>query len=163
MSASHRASKRSARSPSPCCGRGAVVALTISADGAPSIEFMQYSDPDDRAEMVSAVETLRDRVADLGHLVDEVTIDDHGTPIATLDSPDAISAWLTDCTGTYVHPAASCPMGDVVDDDGRVHGTSNLFIVDASVFPAIPAAPTYLPTLMLAERLAARLRHWSDG
>jgi choline dehydrogenase-like flavoprotein len=137
--------------------------LTMSTDGSPSIELMQYSDPEDHAEMIGAVETLRDRVADLGHLVDEVTIDDHGTPIATLDSRDAIAAWLTNCTGTYVHPAASCPMGPVVDDDGRVHGISNLFVVDASVFPEIPAAPTYLPTLMLAERLAPRLRHWSDG
>ena len=48
-------------------------------------------------------------------------------------------------------------MGAVVDDDGAVVGHDGLYVADASVFPSIPHANTYLPTLMLAERLAARL------
>ena len=48
-------------------------------------------------------------------------------------------------------------MGDVVDDDGLVDGFANVHAVDASVFPDVPRANTYVPTLMLAERLAARL------
>ena len=54
------------------------------------------------------------------------------------------------------HPTSTCRMGDVVDDDGRVVGYDGLAVADASVFPSIPHANTYLPTLMLAERLAAR-------
>ena len=38
----------------------------------------------------------------------------------------------------------------------RCVGYERLFVADASVFPSIPHANTYLPTLMLAERLAAR-------
>jgi choline dehydrogenase-like flavoprotein len=55
------------------------------------------------------------------------------------------------------HYTSTCAMGTVVDDDGLVDGTANVHAVDASVFPDIPSTNTYLPTLMLAERLAARL------
>ncbi|KNB52806.1 GMC family oxidoreductase [Streptomyces caatingaensis] len=58
------------------------------------------------------------------------------------------------------HAAGSCRMGPasdpaaVVDQEGRVHGTENLRIVDASVFPSMPSVPTNLTTIMLAERIA---------
>jgi len=55
------------------------------------------------------------------------------------------------------HPTSTCAMGTVVDDDGAVFGYERLHVVDASLFPDIPATFTYLPTLMLAERMAARL------
>ncbi len=58
--------------------------------------------------------------------------------------------------GIY-HATSTCPMGDVVDEDGLVVGADNIHVVDASVFPDLPTTNTYLPTLMLAERLAARL------
>ena len=44
-------------------------------------------------------------------------------------------------------------MGTVVDEDGLVVGADNIHVVDASVFPDLPTTNTYLPTLMLAERL----------
>ncbi|NDZ77185.1 glucose-methanol-choline oxidoreductase [Streptomyces sp. SID10853] len=58
------------------------------------------------------------------------------------------------------HAAGSCRMGPetdpwaVSDQEGRVYGTENLRIADASLFPALPSAPTNLTTLMLAEKLA---------
>jgi choline dehydrogenase-like flavoprotein len=58
--------------------------------------------------------------------------------------------------GVY-HATSTCAMGVVVDDAGAVVGYRGLYVVDASVFPEIPATNPYLPTLMLAERLAGRL------
>lgn len=61
------------------------------------------------------------------------------------------------------HPVGTCAMGRaddpmaVVDENFRVHGTSNLFVVDASVMPIIPSANTNLPTMMLAELAAERI------
>ncbi|MET9531344.1 GMC family oxidoreductase [Streptomyces sp. NPDC006649] len=58
------------------------------------------------------------------------------------------------------HAAGSCRMGPetdpwaVSDQEGRVYGTENLRIADASLFPTLPSAPTNLTTLMLAEKLA---------
>jgi 5-(hydroxymethyl)furfural/furfural oxidase len=62
------------------------------------------------------------------------------------------------------HPAGTCAMGQasnsmaVVDEQFRVHGTANLYVADASVMPLIPSANTNLPTLMLAELAADRIK-----
>jgi choline dehydrogenase-like flavoprotein len=74
---------------------------------------------------------------------------------AFADLIDAVSVGDTPA-GVY-HYTSTCPMGVVVDGDGLVAGTANVHAVDASVFPDLPSTNPYLPTLMLAERLAARL------
>lgn len=68
---------------------------------------------------------------------------------------------------TFVRPSAhlggSARMGRaddpgaVVDGQGRVHGTRNLHVADASVMPRLPSAPTHLTSLMIAEKIAADL------
>jgi choline dehydrogenase len=63
----------------------------------------------------------------------------------------------------YYHPVGTCKMGPisdpeaVVDASGRVHGTDNIFVADASIMPTIPRANTNLPALMIAERTVDRL------
>ncbi|MEU4805612.1 GMC family oxidoreductase [Actinosynnema sp. NPDC023587] len=58
------------------------------------------------------------------------------------------------------HPIGSNRMGAaddpaaVVDQRCRVRGFAGLRVVDASVFPTMPGAPTNLTTIMLAERIA---------
>jgi choline dehydrogenase len=54
----------------------------------------------------------------------------------------------------YFHPAGTCPIGDVVDARGRVHGVEGLVVADASVMPTIPRANTNLTTAAIAERVA---------
>jgi 5-(hydroxymethyl)furfural/furfural oxidase len=62
------------------------------------------------------------------------------------------------------HPVGTCRFGRtddpmaVTDPFGRVLGTRNLFVGDASVMPILPSANTNLPTLMVAERIADGLR-----
>jgi len=70
---------------------------------------------------------------------------------------DLVEGVVFDAPGGVHHGTSTCRMGEVVDDDGLVVGFVNVHAVDASVFPDVPRANTYLPTLMLAERLAARL------
>lgn len=45
----------------------------------------------------------------------------------------------------------------VVDRNFCLHDTNNLFVVDASVMPAITSANSNMPTLMLAEMAADRV------
>ena len=59
--------------------------------------------------------------------------------------------------GDYVHATGTCRMGVVVDPMCRVVGHDRLWVCDASVMPAVPRANTHLPTVMLAERVAAML------
>jgi choline dehydrogenase-like flavoprotein len=47
--------------------------------------------------------------------------------------------------------------GSVVDAAGTVHGFDGLTVADASVMPDIPSANTHIPTVMIAERIAALL------
>jgi choline dehydrogenase-like flavoprotein len=89
---------------------------------------------------------------------------DGGVALATriLAAPgfDGILAGFEVCEGFggYTHATSTCRMGTVVDDHGAVVGYEHLYVGDASVFPEIPAAGTYLPTVLLAERLAALWR-----
>jgi choline dehydrogenase-like flavoprotein len=52
-------------------------------------------------------------------------------------------------------------MGDdpdaVVDNQGRVRGIAGLRVVDASIMPTITRGNTNIPTIMLAEKIAAAM------
>jgi choline dehydrogenase len=66
-------------------------------------------------------------------------------------------------TAGYWHPVGTCRMGRsdddraVVDPTGRVFGTTNLVVADASIFPTIPRANTSLPTIGVAEFIASTI------
>ena len=87
-----------------------------------------------------------------------------GAPIAVNGGGRAISdEEIVSSISPMGHPVGTCAMGQasdrmaVVDSQFQVHGTRNLFVVDASVMPVIPSANTNLPTLMLAEMAAERI------
>ena len=78
--------------------------------------------------------------------------------------PD-LRRWLRAQPPHIVHAAGTCRMGArddpdaVVDTSCAVIGYDNLRVVDASVFPDLPAAGPHLPTVMVAERIASHLLH----
>ncbi|WP_118183459.1 GMC family oxidoreductase [Paraburkholderia phosphatilytica] len=61
------------------------------------------------------------------------------------------------------HASGTCRMGDprdpstVTDTAGCVHGTRGLRVIDASLMPRLPSANTNLPTIMIAEKIAATI------
>jgi 5-(hydroxymethyl)furfural/furfural oxidase len=61
------------------------------------------------------------------------------------------------------HPTGTCRMGDpkdfhaVVDPGGKVIGSENLHVADASVMPRLPTANTNIPTMMIAEKISDAL------
>jgi choline dehydrogenase len=87
-----------------------------------------------------------------------------GLDAATVFDDDALDAALDSRVASAYHFVGTCRMGPagdaaaVVDEQGRVHGCEALRVADASVIPTVPAANTMLPTVMVAERLAAAMR-----
>ena len=76
---------------------------------------------------------------------------------------DALAEFIAaSITGTG-HVCGSCRMGRkedalaVVDPAGRVYGCEGLRVADASVMPTVPSGNTYIPTVMLAEKIAQAL------
>ena len=63
---------------------------------------------------------------------------------------------------TAFHPSCSCKMGEddmaVVDGQGRVHGLEGLRVIDASIMPLITTGNLNAPTIMMAEKLADKIR-----
>jgi choline dehydrogenase len=82
-----------------------------------------------------------------------------GMDAATIAEDAALDAAIAEKTASGYHFNGTCLMapadrGGVVDEQGKVHGTSGLWVMDASVVPTTPAANTMLTTYMVAERLA---------
>jgi len=73
----------------------------------------------------------------------------------------ALADYVRDNVAGTFHVCGTCRMGRaddpdaVVDNCGRVRGVSGLRVVDASIMPAVPRGNTNIPTIMLAEKIAA--------
>jgi 5-(hydroxymethyl)furfural/furfural oxidase len=81
---------------------------------------------------------------------------------------DALAEYVRNNVAGTFHVSGTCRMGRaddpdaVVDNSGRVHGVGGLRVVDASIMPAVPRGNTNIPTIMLAEKIAAAtLQHAS--
>lgn len=75
----------------------------------------------------------------------------------TFDSEAYWLCYFEHVTLTSYHPAGTCRMGScakdsVVDYEFKVHGVDNLYVVDASVMPQLPAANPIATINMLALR-----------
>lgn len=127
--------------------------VTLASDDPtvdPVVDFAMLSDERDLPGMRAAVE-LAERIA-------------HSEAIARIAEVlpyDASDDGVRSALGDYVHAAGTCRMGAaddidaVVDPSCRVIGHERLWVCDASVMPAVPRANTHLPTVMVAERVAA--------
>lgn len=81
-----------------------------------------------------------------------------------LSDDDALNAFVLRNVGGTWHPSGTCRMGRADDPDavtsptGAVIGVEGLRVADASLMPSIPRANTNMPTIMIAERVAAFMR-----
>jgi 5-(hydroxymethyl)furfural/furfural oxidase len=118
-------------------GSNAVKARAISwlTDAAPSLAGPIFG-------------TLADRKVDLTALVRD---------------DEALAEHIRQNVAGMFHVAGTCRMGAandpdaVVDTQGRVRGFDGLRVVDASIMPTVPRANTNIPTIMVAEKVAAAI------
>lgn len=83
-------------------------------------------------------------------------------PGEQLQTDAEIDSFVRAKAETAYHPSCTCKMGldemAVVDGEGRVHGMEGLRVVDASIMPQITTGNFNAPTIMLAEKIADRIR-----
>jgi 5-(hydroxymethyl)furfural/furfural oxidase len=92
------------------------------------------------------------------------TLADRRVDLAALVKDDeALAEHVRQNVAGMFHPAGTCRMGAaadrgaVVDRSGRVRGFEGLRVIDASIMPTVPRANTNIPTIMVAEKIAAEI------
>jgi len=134
--------------------------------GHPVIDMDMLTESGDRQAMYEAIEIMIDvlRSPAFDSILHEVVVDEDGTNLMDLRTPQGADAWLRRRMGDYFHACGTCRMGSesdpqsVVDTSGALlGGYAGIHVIDASVMPDVPAANTHWPTVMVAERLTAGL------
>ncbi|PMS38166.1 choline dehydrogenase [Trinickia symbiotica] len=145
----------SMRSPS----RGRVKLRSRDPRDHPSILFNYMAEPLDWREFRDAIRITRE-------IMRQPALDrfrgEELNPGAQCMSDSELDAFVRSRAETAYHPSCSCAMGSdemsVVDAEGRVHGLEGLRVVDASIMPLITTGNLNAPTIMIAEKIADRIR-----
>ena len=145
----------SMRSPS----RGRVHLRSKDPREHPSILFNYMSTEQDWAEFRAGIRITREIMAQKAlapYAGREIT------PGKALQSDRELDDFVRQHAETAFHPSGTNAMGTddmaVVDEQGRVHGLENLRVIDASIMPQIVTGNLNAPTLMMAEKIADRIR-----
>ncbi|WP_227369623.1 choline dehydrogenase [Halomonas sp. M20] len=141
--------------------RGRVRLTSRDPKAAPSILFNYMSHDRDWEEFRAAIRITREIIA-------QPAMDEYrGREIAP--GPDVqtdaqLDEFVRQNAETAYHPCGTCKMGNksdpmaVVDGAGRVHGLENLRVIDASIMPQITTGNLNAPTIMIAEKMADKVR-----
>jgi choline dehydrogenase len=126
---------------------------------APHIHYNFFDDPSDLDRLVEAVRLSRD----ISRSAPFAAVIDHEMAPGNAVDNEALRANIVANVAAYLHPTSTVPMGSdtdptaVVDPWGKVRGIEALRVVDASIMPEIPSVPTNVTTIMMAERIAAKI------
>jgi len=145
----------SMRSPS----RGRIEIRSTDPRVDPSILFNYMAHEQDWREFRDAIRLTREIIA-------QPALDPYRgrelNPGVEAQSDAELDAFVREHAETAYHPSCSCRMGTddmaVVDGQGRVHGVDGLRVVDASIMPQIITGNLNATTIMLAEKIADRIR-----
>ncbi|MEU0282120.1 GMC oxidoreductase [Streptomyces sp. NPDC006195] len=147
--------------------RGRLYLTSADPEVKPALDFRYFTDEDDYdgrtlvdgiriARRVAAAEPLA------GWLKREVC------PGPEVTSDEELSEYARKCAHTVYHPAGTCRMGAVGDEqavvapDLRIRGLEAIRIADASVFPTMPAVNPMIGVLMVGEKCAQLLTEGRD-
>jgi 5-(hydroxymethyl)furfural/furfural oxidase len=146
--------------------QGSVRIVSTDPKADPRIDERMLSDERDLVRMRDGVRRLRDlgRHESVRAIATRVDYGMTGRSIEEELSAQELDDWLfAECSDAQ-HASGTCRMGrhddktSVVDPDCRVIGVSGLRVIDASVMPEVVRANTHLTTVMMAERMADRLK-----
>ena len=122
----------------------------------PALRFNYLSTDQDRREWVETIRVTR-------HIMSRPAFAPYNagelSPGPEVSTDQEILDWVARDAETALHPSGTARMGSgdrsVVDPGSmRVHGTSGLSVVDASVMPTVTNGNIYAPVMMIAEKAA---------
>ncbi|OBZ67629.1 Pyranose dehydrogenase [Grifola frondosa] len=152
-----------------CCSpvsRGAVTLASNDPFDSPIIDPGLLADPFDQSTMVAAIKTVRKLLT--APVWDGYVLEPYGD-LANATTDAALAAYAQKYTSSIWHPVGTARMAAKGSDEGvvdaslKVLKTEGLRIVDASVFPFIPAAHTQAAVYAFAERAADMIKAaWAD-
>lgn len=145
----------SMRSPS----RGRIALKSKDPSEHPSILFNYMSHEQDWREFRDGIRLTRE-------IMSQPALDPYRgreiSPGESRQSDAELDAFVREHAETAYHPSCSCKMGEddmaVVDGQGRVQGLEGLRVVDASIMPLIITGNLNATTIMMAEKIADRIR-----
>lgn len=149
---------------------GSVRITTLDPGTDPEVEERMLSDPSDLLRMRDGVRRLRE-ICLRPEIQAISTGIEYGTSGRPIDEPlegAALDDWMMAECSDAQHASGTCRMGasddprSVVDPDCRVIGCTGLRVVDASIMPSVVRANTHLTTVMIAEKMADRLKRPAD-
>jgi choline dehydrogenase len=140
--------------------RGAVTLRSARPADPPSIVFNHLESRRDVQDLVDGVKLAREQ------LVRQPAWEKFA-PVELNPGPDVVTdreieAFVRSTCGTSYHGSGTCRMGvddaAVVDQEGRVRAVDGLRVVDASIMPRVVTANLNAPVMMMAEKIADRIR-----
>jgi choline dehydrogenase len=139
--------------------RGTVTLASRNPFDPPAIDPRYLAEENDRRTMRDSVRIVRD-------IVKQSALDFYrGTefkPGEHIRTDSEIDAWIRQNAETIYHPVGTVRMGAdekaPLDEELRVRGIDSLRVIDASVMPTLIGGNTNAPTIMIAEKLADKLR-----
>jgi choline dehydrogenase len=133
--------------------RGWVKLRSADPLDAPRILLNLLSEPGDRDTLLKSLRMVREFMATqpAASLVTAETL-----PGSETRSDEALLAHIRRVIRTPQHPAGTCAMGHgpqaVVDAELKVHGVSNLRVIDASIMPVIVGGHINAAAIMIGEK-----------
>ena len=136
--------------------QGTVTINTTSPLAEPIVDYRALSNPTDMALTIEYIRWLRRLMA---HPDFAPWKPEEIAPGASITTDEDLAKWVRHVYNpSLYHPigtAAKMPreFGGVVGEDLRVHGTTGLSVVDASIMPTMPGGPTSQTVYMIAEKV----------
>lgn len=124
----------------------------------PLIDMNFLSHPDDSSALLDGVKKMRE-IMQTEPLAQYIK-----SEIYTQDakSDEALMAHIKQRADTIYHPVGTCKMAvdetAVVNPDLEVLGIQNLRVIDASIMPNVLSGNTNAPTIMIAEKMADKIK-----
>jgi len=139
--------------------RGRVRLQSRNPHDHPSILFNYMASGDDWRELRAGIRITREIVRQSsmdGYRGEEIS------PMRDVTSDSDLDAFIRARAETAYHPSCTNAMGEhdgaVVNGQGLVHELEGLRIVDASIMPRIVTGNLNAPTIMMAEKIADKIR-----